>query len=918
MAEPATPLAAQRTKKEIDHVSASGHRLFQGPHSPVVRFVALATAVLAIASAVPSARADMSLTEATIETVANARTPDPTVAGAHPDLHVRLVTEWDETGLPIEDLRSVRLDLPPGMVPNTAGIPTCPRSVFRFGGGNACPASSLVGLGTVWLSSSTALRTLRVVNVQPGPDEPARLGLVMLGINGGPLGMISVSVTPDGDYAVKTVADEMFNFNPIKWVDMTLWGVPGDHPETGGTTPRPFMANGTQCGGPQPVPISVDSVQNSYAYTYYDRSLPPLTGCDSLAFDTSIAVLPEAPWAGSVSPVSVDVGVDQSSSDDPDGRLPSTLRDATVVLPEGLSLNPGGAGGLAACSDADFDKGSGGVPACPVASKVGEGSIETPVLADAIPADVYVGAPLPGQMFRLFVYAEGRGVKVKLEGKVDPDPVTGRLTARFEDNPPLPFSNLRLRFRGGGRGVLAMPSSCGLKSTAASYVPWSGRPASVVGDAFEVFAGAGGGLCPDPQPFSPSFVAGSTGANAGGDTGFTLTFGRRDVDQLFGGVDVELPEGLLGRLAGVPMCSIADADGDHCSSESLVGSVSVSAGASDSILTLPGRVYLTQAPKRGQVAGLAVVVPAVAGPYDLGDVVVHAGVEVDPSDASVRVVADDLPTIVGGVPLRLRQVTVNIDRPGFMVNPTDCAAKQVAGTLASVGGTLAKVATAFQPRECTGLQFGPSLGMRLTGAKSQMREEGHPGLRAVLTQKGGQANIAKARVRLPLSLALDPDNAKALCGYDQAQGDDPDCPTGAIVGRAGAKSPALDGKLSGPVYLVQGIRTSETGQRIRTLPTLLTTLRSDTYPGLEIHLRARTGADSKGHLITTFGGIPDVPVSRFSLTIDGGHSGILAATRNPCPIGQRIAKVGLRAQNGDGTNTDRILRSSRGCAGSRR
>jgi hypothetical protein len=308
-------------------------------------------------------------------------------------------------------------------------------------------------------------------------------------------------------------------------------------------------------------------------------------------------------------------------------------------------------------------------------------------------------------------------------------------------------------------------------------------------------------------------------------------------------------------------------------------------------------VYLT-GPYQGAPYGLAVVVPAVAGPLDLGTVVVRQALYVDPTTAQVTAVSDPFPTILEGIPLRIRRIDVTLDRPDFTLNPTSCNPMSVTATATSTHGTTTPVSSRFQVGGCAALPFSPKLKISLTG-KGKTHSGQHPTLTAILTQSSGQANIASAKVALPLSLALDPNNSQHVCSYDVAQavhGGAVGCPASTVVGSATAVTPLLDEPLTGNVYLVQGIRFSKQGQRIRTLPTLLIPLRGQ----IALDLRADSSVNGAQQLVTTFSAVPDAPVSSFTLTINGGKQGILVITgrgRNICKAPQ-TATATLAGQSG--------------------
>jgi len=209
-------------------------------------------------------------------------------------------------------------------------------------------------------------------------------------------------------------------------------------------------------------------------------------------------------------------------------------------------------------------------------------------------------------------------------------------------------------------------------------------------------------------------------------------------------------------------------------------------------------------------------------------------------------------------------------------------------------GTAASGAADLAFGGCDALAFAPKLAVKLTGRRRALRTGKHPGVVAELRQRAGQANIRQVAVTLPKSLALDPDNAQALCEYAEAIKVDPNCPRAPIVGSAKAVTPILGEPLKGPVHVAKNVRVSSTGQTIRTLPILVIPLRGD---GVRLNLRGTTAVSRSGRLVTTFATVPDAPVSRFDLRIKGGKRGILVASHSVCKR-SRLARVTLDGQNG--------------------
>ncbi|CAB4936369.1 unannotated protein [freshwater metagenome] len=493
-------------------------------------------------------------------------------------------------------------------------------------------------------------------------------------------------------------------------------------------------------------------------------------------------------------------------------------------------------------------------------------------------------------MYRVFLVARGSGITVRLKGAVRADPQTGQLTASFDDNPQLPFDALSLRFDGGPRAPLVNPTTCGTKTTRATITSWAGQ--TVTSDSsFVIDQG-----CPTGA-FNPSFTAGTLSPLAGAYSPFTTTITRGDGEQELSQVALDLPSGLLGDLGSVPVCAEAQAAAGTCGAESRVGSTTVQAGSGPQPFSLPGTVSLG-GPYKGAPFSLSIAVPAKAGPLDLGLVVVRAPLNVDAANGKVSTPVDPLPTIVGGVPLKLRSVSVTLDRRNFIFNATNCNAQSIGSTLTGTGGGVARPAVRYQADGCANLKLAPSLKLDLSGAKD-LRKGGNPKLTADLGQTFGQASMRSVRVTLPLLSSLKPENAKALC--TPAQDAAGACPAASIVGRASARTRALHEPIGGPIHFVEGTRTTASGKVVKTLPKLLLKLRGD---GVSLDLRADTSVDATGRLVTTFPKVPDVPIEDFHLEIDGGRNGILTAVDDPCTADRRAT---VRFDGHNGARTERGL-----------
>jgi hypothetical protein len=664
----------------------------------------------------------------------------------------------------------------------------------------------------------------------------------------------------------------------------------------------PFLSNPTACTGAKlasrlfvdgNLPEEPGPTDSAVDLTPTIDGREGASGCEQVPFAADVNVEPDTSQPDAPTGPTVGITVSQNGLHDKDVLATSHVRDVSVTLPPGMTLNPSVANGLVACTDAQlaFQAGVPGGDACPDASRIGTVNVRTPLLPPlpGQPAggpdqvgSAYVGQPLPGDMYRLFLTIEGRGVSIRLKGSVRPDPNTGQLTATFPNNPELPFDDLSVDFRGGPLAPLANPLDCGPKTGTATLTPWSGTaPLSATSDPFSIADAS----C--PAAFRVGFGASTVSPGSGQFSPLRALITRGDRNQFLARiVRIDAPPGLGAKIKGVEQCAAAAAATGACPAASRIGTATTTAGAGSRPYLLSGPVYLTEGYK-GAPFGMAVVIRAIAGPYDLGTVVVRQSLWVDPEDASVTVVSDALPQILEGVPTRLRSVDVTLDRPGFTYNPTSCGTKEVGGRFHSTLGTVADPNASLTFAGCEQLGFTPRMRMRLAGAR-QLREGRHPSLRVRVTQPPTQANIASAVVRLPKSLALDPENAQAVCGFEA--GLRADCPRNTRIGRATAISPVLNERLRGPVYFVQGIRVDpNTGNRIRTLPTLLVKLNGE----VRINLRGTTEV-RRGALVSLFSSVPDAPVSRFDIRLKGGKGGVLAATGRPKICGRRqigIAKV---------------------------
>jgi hypothetical protein len=921
-------LDQQRSSEFKDIMNTKPSRLWAAAVSAMI--AALLMAMLMMAS---SARAAFEISEFSGSATDSAGVRS-TQAAAHPDVEtvIKFATKFDDLGnlIPVGNMKQISVELPPGLVGNPRATPRCTAEQL-FGsttiGAPQCQADTQVGVASLDLAfggpTPLVFSGVPVYNMEVPKGVPGRFAFNLLGV----IINLDATIRTGGDYGITASTTGISQGLPTIGTSIKLWGVPADPihdaqrqgPDNAlgqsSTAPRvPFMSSPTTCST-KPLVTSMMAASwqepdNVRTASFDSDSTGPLlvTGCDRVPFTPSFDVSTQAPAVrGAPTGIAVDLAVPQNQN--PLGLASAHLKKSVVTLPEGMVVNPSSAQGLGSCTPAQIDIKGASSPACPDSSKIGSIDLDTPLLDAPLNGGIYLasqGANPFGTTLAMYLVAEGSGVVLKLPGRIDPDLKTGRLTVTFDDNPQLPFSKLSLRFKTGPRAALSLPTTCGAATATAVLAPWSGTTPVALSSSFEVSADGHGAPCP-PLGFSPRFSAGTRNPSAGRDSSFTLGFSRTDDDQQLAGVSVEMPKGLLGRIAGVTQCATAAAEAGTCGEGSQLGSVTTSAGAGSNPFSLPGRAYLT-GPYKGGPFGLSIVVPAVAGPLDLGTVVVRAAITVDPITAQLRVVSDPFPTILQGIPLQVRSVRVDVDRPGFMFNPTDCTAGQIAASLVSVSNAVAPVSSRFQVGDCSSLALKPTLGLTLSG-KGQSTDGGHPAVSAIVRQPAGQANLKKVRVALPLSLALDPDNAASdgLCSFVEGSKPDPQCPASSVVGTATAVSPVLAQPLSGPVYFTKNERKDpKSGRSIKTTPKLVIPLVGEN--GVKLTLTG-TSTVVDDQLVTTFDNIPDAPVTSFKMDISGGKKGILVVSATDICKATQVADQQIDGQNNKNADADVFIQT---------
>ena len=749
-------------------------------------------------------------------------TPSTTQAGA--PAQIRIHADFAQTPT------RVVLHFPPGLVGSPAKFDRCPVATFESGG---CSGGSKVGEATATVRVLPLTASGNVYNLAPGPNEPARLGIDVMPVPPLPLlavrNQASATLRRDGGLD-STIADLDDGGFGVAALDLTL--------------DASFMTMPTSC---QPATMTIDADGATQSATFTP------TGCATVPFRPTVSATLDTTQRAVPSGATVTLGLQNGDSH---------VKRAEIALPVGTTLSPGVANGLQACTAADFS-GAG----CPAASQIGTVSFTTPLLG-TLPGKVYFG-----DGFRLYVSVRGQGVAVDLAGDVHLDPATGQITTIFDNLPQVPFTAFSLSFQGGSHAVLANPGTCGPKTVTALLTPWSGNPAKTVTGGFTITG------CQTAPAFAPALRVSAGSTAAGRPAGaVTLEVSRPDGSEDITRVTTELPPGLAGSLKGVPVCSDAAANAGVCPPNTRVGSVSATAGSGDAPVALNGTVSLT-GPTDGGLAGLAIAIPGRVGPVDLGMVVVRAGISLRP-DGGLNVRTSPLPRLVGGVPVSIRQLALTLDRPGFILNASSCAAQQVRAILEGADGSSATVTAPYQATDCAGLKFSPRLEATV-GARGKTGKGKAAPLRAVISVPAGQSSTAVAVVTLPKAFATNTTRlAKACQPAAFAAGA---CPASSRIGSAVATTPLLGVPLTSPVTLA------------------LTP--GSALPGLSLNLSGPVSLPlvgaiglSNGLIQNTFGGIPDVPLERFELTFDPNAP--LQLARDVCHGARQSVRGQFTGHNG--------------------
>jgi len=850
-----------------------------------------------------------------------------TQAAGHPNKGITAFLVNQVVGppaLPDGFIKNIRVELPRGLAVNPEAVPTCTEKQLS----EVIATEPIVLTKCATEAAASQVGTDYFTTLAPGPVPPKGTEVTVpspvynmdVSNRFGVPSMAGFNASGEPTYLVGDLdpGDQHVSFNITNLKSPLLGGPPiiGSRLVFEGQKGDGYLTLPTSCEGPQVTDLEVRShpypapPEGAELVRRAEGSTPTgATGCADIPFEPTIATTADGAKAtDSPEPATVDLGIPYKKENS-GGLINSYLKTAKVTLPEGAGINPSSAT-LTPCTSAQFPLASNDAIACPAGSQIGTVKVETPALpAGSIGGAVYLAEPLKngpgaastGEQFRIFIHASGpeRGVNVRLVGNVFPNPITGQLTAVVDNNPEAPFSSFQIHLNGGPKGVLTSPDVCSTETTT-DLTPWSGNANAAPKSPFTLTSLPGGGSCPKTlasRPFAPSYTAKSDSNKAGSYSPFHVHIGRPDGQQELKVVNVTLPKGLTGKLAGIPYCSEADIAAaqassgksqlasSSCPAASQIGTTTTLAGSGALPFKIAGKAFLA-GPYKGAPLSLVVVTPGVAGPYDIGTVVVRVALNVNPTTAQINAVSDPIPNVFGGVKLDVRSIDVDVDKSQFMRNPTNCEPGAVSGTINGGGANPANpasfssygVSVPYAATECNSLGFRPKLFTRLFGPTNRAK---NPRLRAILETREGDANVARTALSLPHSLFLDQSHIKTVCTRPQLASQT--CPKAAQYGQAEAISPLLDNKLKGPVYLVSSSNK---------LPDLVADLRGQV--NIQLH---GVISSKRGGLKTVFDSVPDVPVKKFILNMQGGKKSLLINSTNICAKKQ-TAVLNIKGQNG--------------------
>jgi hypothetical protein len=795
-----------------------------------------------------------------------------------------------------------------------------------------CPPSSQIGIISTFFGGEVANRSHPVYRLETEPNDFATLGFPHV-LNRRAAIIAHVDLRTDSDYGITLTlreGNQLSTFVPAAFV--TLWGVPADprhdaerwQPEgfhwgaTVDLPPDPLVTGSSNCAGdaaeahfrllyqfPEEHWLPEDLEDPSYRFV-----MPEPEGCEDLTFDPRADLALSTDETDSASGIAGQLEVPQPEDASPGGP---PVKKMELRMPRGLELNPAAATGLAGCTVGEIGlealEGPPGTmrfnrdaASCPAGSRIGTATVESPVADKPIEGDVYLAMPYDNpfrSLLALYVVFSnsssgdgGPNVILKFAAEITVDSSTGQLAVRTNELPQLPIDRLTLALPGKEGGPLVTPLTCSEDNATVDLMAWSGQQASL-NKGLAVTQNTAGLPCQphgESLPFSPAVHTDLSANVAAGYSPVSVGLRRAQGDQELKAFKIKLPRGLVANLRGVGRCSeqdihhaeerglvgegINEQTDPSCPRESLIGSTEADVGTGSTPLQVKGPLYLG-GPWNGSPFSVIAVVPALGGGsaihplIDLGVVVRRFGVSVDPTSGQLVLTSDVLPSKLFGIPLRITDIRLLLDRPNFMRTPSDCGPLATEADVIGGNGAQARTASPFQVEGCDSLSFSPRLGVKFTRG---MTIDRHPRLRTILKMSDSEAAVSSARLVLPQRIGLNHSRLSKICSPDVWAV--VDCPGRIKVGRAVASVPVLGQRLAGEIY----VRRS----RLGSFELALELNSGIGLEGVTVEIRGKLSVRGDGRIQATFTHLPDLPLDWFKVVIDGVRDGLFVNVHGLC------------------------------------
>lgn len=793
-------------------------------------------------------------------------------SGSHPDrLQIDFALETEGTGTSAKDLA---IEMPPGFGGDPSAVPACPRQAHEEG--EECPSDSQVGI--VSFGSSGPSVPIFVLEPEPGQvaSFTSKVGLPI---------PFQLQLRPN-DFGITFAAEDLAEGAPSEG-HIELWGIPAEHQEAPAAASRPFLTTPSSCG-PISFTLKVRSREAGAPWLSEGTEVGPLSGCEDLRFAPRFDLQLSNPAADS--PTGVRMALSMPAEEEGSELAAAQMKDVTIELPAGLTVSPAGAAGIVLCTDAELGLGSGSEAACPAAARVGTVELGSAILPEPLTGVVYLGQPQGSEQFRLFVVAPGPGTVLKLVTSLQPDQATGRLSATLHDLPQVAISRIAMSLGGGPESLLASPLGCGPARGDARFTPYGGGPAVSSTATVNTTSVLPGSLCPGPLLFSPQLLVAASSHRAGRATTITATIHRRGGEGLPRQFMLSLPAGISAGLGSVESCPDSLAASGGCPAASQVGSVRAEAGSGPVPAVLTGAAYAA-GPYHHAPFSLVMAFQAKIGPFDLGTVAFRATAQINDRNGRVEVATDRLPSVVAGVPIRFQTIALSLDRRGLVHNPTSCGPHSIDARIESQEGGTAALSSPYRVGGCQHLGFSPRLSAALLG-QGRLHKHAAVDLRVSARFRRSDTAMRSLTLSLPPALRLNVGGLKEICSRPDARRGL--CPSDSKVGTSRALTPLLDRPLTGSVYVVQ---PSDDGE-----PDFWVVLSGG---GVKLSIRG-TSVKQHGHFGTRLAGLPDMPLSSFSLRLGAVGDGLLSLQASPCAgaLARRLdAQVLVSGQNGARRNS---------------